>query len=321
MAMNKPLEVKISEKYYIEKGQGIDQLLAVSLDDHIRLHEFPSFIQLKGEVILEGEFAKEPGIRNLGERKDFPQRKYMQSIELLEDGIAYFRQIIPVDITIPKSSVRDIEDIQVSIHHFDYSIPTPHIFILFATLCVTGIVKEEEEETRAQSDAVLEEVIIEEKPVEETPTVVEDVAEELAEELAAEELPIEEVLQPEVESIVNVERLDEKIDNETIDEVPYVVHKNVAEDSDEGMVVDDEVDSSFSEAEVVEGEVREVHESFLDELFGADRVAQVTKYVVQEEDSLASVAERFAVPVGELSRVNREVVDDFRVGVVLTIYR
>lgn len=312
MAMDKPLEVKISEKYYIEKGQGIEQLLAVSLDDHIRLHEFPSFIQLKGEVILEGEFAKEPGIRNPSERKDYPQRKYMQSIELLEEGIAYFRQIIPVDITIPKSSVRDIEDIQVSINHFDYSIPTPHIFILFATLCVTGIVKDEEKDKPAQSDAVLEEEVVPKEVVEKLVASEQDIVEEQTE-VAAEE--------SELVGVEDVAELVVQEDDVSTVEVPYVANQNAAEDPDEVVVADEKVDSSFSEVEDVEGDVREVHESFLDELFGADRVAQVTKYVVQEDDSLASVAERFEVPVGELSRVNRNVVDDFRVGTVLTIYR
>lgn len=303
MTTEKPLEVKISEKYYIEKGQGIDQLLAVSLDEHIRLHEFPSFIQLKGELVLEGEFAKEDGVTVPGEKQQYPQRKYMQSIQQLEDGVAYFRQIIPVDITIPKSSVRHIEDIRVNISHFDYSIPTPHIFILFATLLVKGILKEEEREQ--EEDVVSDEVV---EQVEEVVEVAEvDILEDNHDTLENEKVDISEEVLPVLKEVI-------------ADEEEPEILQSVAEELAPIMETEQEVDSSFSEEEEV-AEVVYEGRSFLDDLFGEERAAQVTMYVVQVDDSLVSIAEKFELSPAEISRHNREVVDDLAVGSVLTIYR
>lgn len=332
MSRSEPLEVKISEKYYIEKGQGIEQLLAVSLDESIRLHDFPSFIQLKGEIVLEGEYASENKDHDDGERHQFPQKKYMQSIQMLDNGVAYFRQIIPIDITIPKSNIKHIDDIQVEIKHFDYSIPTPYIFILFATVQVNGIVKEnislsKEKESINHVNQIKEKEVerIEEEEPEENVFVEHDEIEQISEELLNKDMPEEmehsevvDAVQEEIEEIEEVEKVEEveELEQRTMNqqEIHYTVISGEDNHVNDNIRYEAEIEEQSDEQQLNE-------RSFLTELFGEDTIATVTKYVVQTDDSVESIAEKFEITPSELMKNNHLHVSHVNAGDVLSIYR
>lgn len=307
--MNEPLEVKISEKYYMEQGRGIEQLLAVSLNESIELHEFESFIQLKGDIILEGEYACEDHPYEPGEKLQYPQRKYIHTVEMLDNDIVYFKQSIPIDITIPRANILQVQDIHVDIHQFDYSIPTPHLIILFATIRVNGIMK------------------VGKEGVEDNPRVGEGIplsAEENQEQLQN-SLPIDETEVNDLVADIHTIEVDER--NTIVDKDGRKDNMNLDKQSEaslEDPVILDEANKEqayeIEKEETDENKMEQGSKSFLMSLFDEEKTATVILYVVQDGESLKEIADRFDLTEAVLRRHNTSIMNDVTPGDVLSVY-
>lgn len=307
--MNEPLEVKISEKYYMEQGRGIEQLLAVSLNESIELHEFESFIQLKGDIILEGEYACENHPYEPGEKLQYPQRKYIHTVEMLDNDIVYFKQSIPIDITIPRANILQVQDIHVDIHQFDYSIPTPHLIILFATIRVNGIMK------------------VGKEGVEDNPRVGEGIplsAEENQEQLQN-SLPIDETEVNDLVADIHAIEVDER--NTIVDKDGRKDNMNLDNQSEaslEDPVILDEANKEqayeIEKEETDENKMEQGSKSFLMSLFDEEKTATVILYIVQDGESLKEIADRFDLTEAVLRRHNTSIMNDVTPGDVLSVY-
>src|SRR5699024_5516303 len=99
------VEVKISEKFYLEEGRGVEELQELSIEDVLNWEDYHSFIQTKGHLYVKGYYLHEDGHYDQSEKLHYPERKYLDHIEEINESESLFTQTIPIDVTIPKDKV------------------------------------------------------------------------------------------------------------------------------------------------------------------------------------------------------------------------
>ena len=152
------VEVKISEKFYLEEGRGVEELQELSIEDVLNWEDYHSFIQTKGHLYVKGYYLHEDGHYDQSEKLHYPERKYLDHIEEINEAESLFTQTIPIDVTIPKDKVKDFDDLNITVSDYGYEMPTPHLFILFITLHIAGVNEEKaEDDERVQEDQLEDE--------------------------------------------------------------------------------------------------------------------------------------------------------------------
>ncbi|KWZ84169.1 stage VI sporulation protein D [Heyndrickxia coagulans] len=134
---------------WFKKGQEVEELLSISLDPHITIQELEQYVVIKGNLYLSGEYI------GCGEEEgeDVLFRKYVQAVQYREeDGIFEFYQSFPVDVTIPKTRIADIEELDVNIEGFDYQFHGTDCLKINADIAIEGILQDgDEEEDEAET--------------------------------------------------------------------------------------------------------------------------------------------------------------------------
>ncbi|WP_207368890.1 LysM peptidoglycan-binding domain-containing protein [Heyndrickxia coagulans] len=143
------IRFSLEELIWFKKGQEVEELLSISLDPHITIQELEQYVVIKGNLYLSGEYI---GCRE-EEGEDVLFRKYVQSVQYREeDGIFEFYQSFPVDVTIPKTRIEDIEELDVNIEGFDYQFHGTDCLKINADIAIEGILQDgDEEEDEAET--------------------------------------------------------------------------------------------------------------------------------------------------------------------------
>ncbi|MFP7471758.1 stage VI sporulation protein D [Niallia taxi] len=144
------LRFSLEESVWFQKGQEVEDLLSISLDPNITIQENDQYITIQGSLELTGEYNRTQ-TNQPEEEEVFKAPKLVHSVLEREEGVNEFLHHFPVDITIPFSRVRSIEDIEVEIETFDYVFPERSCLNLTAELSIAGLTNEEqasEEETK-----------------------------------------------------------------------------------------------------------------------------------------------------------------------------
>ncbi|MBF8419439.1 LysM peptidoglycan-binding domain-containing protein [Heyndrickxia coagulans] len=143
------IRFSLEELIWFKKGQEVEELLSISLDPHITIQELEQYVVIKGNLYLSGEYI------GCGEEEgeDVLFRKYVQSVQYREeDGIFEFYQSFPVDVTIPKTRIEDIEELDVNIEGFDYQFHGTDCLKINADIAIEGILQDgDEEEDEAET--------------------------------------------------------------------------------------------------------------------------------------------------------------------------
>jgi len=150
------LRFSLEESLWFRKGQEVAELVSISLDPDITIQENDQYVTIRGSLELTGEYRNDVESQvEEEEEENVPKQKYVERVEAQEEGTCEFSHRFPVDITIPNNRIQSIYDIDVIVESFDYSIPERSCLKLSAELTISGLydstqqeeeVVEEEEE-------------------------------------------------------------------------------------------------------------------------------------------------------------------------------
>ncbi|MBU7593747.1 stage VI sporulation protein D [Metabacillus halosaccharovorans] len=156
MSQEQQLRFSVEESVWFQKGQEVSELLSISLDPDISIHEHDQYISIRGALLLTGEYKIDQD-GSEGDSFEYANVRYVNEVETREDGISELNHRFPVDITIPRNRISQLDDVYVSIESFDYELPELKCLKLIADLSISGIsdseaVQNEEVETTREEE-------------------------------------------------------------------------------------------------------------------------------------------------------------------------
>ncbi|WP_226526314.1 stage VI sporulation protein D [Metabacillus niabensis] len=156
MSQEQQLRFSVEESVWFQKGQEVSELLSISLDPDISIHEHDQYISIRGALLLTGEYKIDQD-GSEGDSFEYANVRYVNEVETREDGISELSHRFPVDITIPRNRISQLDDVYVSIESFDYDLPELKCLKLIADLSISGIsdseaVQNEEVETTREEE-------------------------------------------------------------------------------------------------------------------------------------------------------------------------
>jgi stage VI sporulation protein D len=153
------LRFSLEESVWFQKGQEVEELVSISLDPNITIHENEQYVTIQGALELTGEYQRYNDGSN--EEEDlFTAPKFVHHVEEREGGLYEFSHRFPVDITIPNNRIQSINDIHVEVESFDYLFQERSCMKLTADLTITGLYGDQQHKP-AHEEAEVEEVQLE----------------------------------------------------------------------------------------------------------------------------------------------------------------
>lgn len=319
------IEFDLNEVLYFETGQEIAEMLSISLDPDIAIQTYDDYIQIRGIVLLQGEYKRSqpnPNESIILNESEFA--KFIEKVYELDDERTKFSHRFPVEISIPPYLVDKLADITVTVEAFDYELPNSNTLKINASVYIHGIKNEKETQgekaTESGNDMERLENIasidareqatsqhMSEKDADENELRLHENLEEQKEQ--TENIKTEDINQSEVEETIKV--LEE--DTETTEEIQEVEQFEHEEEQHT------EIDIQLNESPPEENEeVKDVQ--FLTDLFGGDEADSYSKmriYITQEDDSIESIAKKYEISALQLMRDNNLTGESLEVGQLL----
>ncbi|RWZ59921.1 stage VI sporulation protein D [Halobacillus fulvus] len=312
----------LDESLWFKEGQGVRELIGISLEPEISIEEFGQEVRLTGTVALAGEYM-------LAEEEQWESgassSRFVDTVEEGEEGAFHFSHAFPVEISVPLNRVSSLDDVHVDISSFDYELPEQNQLRLHAQLNINGIESKSSAQHAESFDesTTFEPVDFNQKEVEERTVVPEQDA------------PVIQLNEYEAQDkSENVETAESGEEgrwhykkSQSFSE--FFGHEQKEEEETESISSESSVqveDSSISYAESsssapsVSSSVSssDKHEA-KPAPTGMDGIKQVFKhlfpnrdesytqmkmYIVQEEETLESIADRYGISVKQLERIN-----------------
>ena len=132
------LHFSVEEQVWLKKGQEVEEVLSISLDPEISIEEYEDYVAVKGCLYLTGEYLQRDQTDEVEINEGSPYRS-IHEVHVREDGTASMGHRFPVDITIPASRIRSLEDIFVTVDTFDYTLVEENCLQLKAEISISGI--------------------------------------------------------------------------------------------------------------------------------------------------------------------------------------
>ncbi|WP_174613948.1 LysM peptidoglycan-binding domain-containing protein [Virgibacillus ihumii] len=318
----------LNESLYFEKGQEVLEMMGVSLEPEISIQPFHDYISIRGVIELQGTYKRLPSNEDNAEPdnlNDYHSKRYVEKVVELEDDRSEFLHRFPVEISIPVNRVNDLNDITVDIESFDYEIPNQTQMKLSSTVQIHGIdnpqqestVHEKEDTAFLQREDETFEFDIKEKANEEE--MNSDSAEDFVSELP--QMPEEE---PANETVEEEERWKKK-KSQSLTEF---FNKDVNEKAEEEIHQNDtapevEITEAADPSEIPEAQTDNLEDvRYLADVFQTEEGEQYTSMrlcIVQETDTVETIADRYQISAGQLLKRNRLSNDDLKEGQLLYI--
>lgn len=263
------MRFSLEESVWFQKGQEVEELVSISLDPNITIHENEQYVTIQGALELTGEYQRyDDGAKE--EEDFFTAPKFVHHVEEREEGVYWFSHRFPVDITIPNNRIQSVDDIQVEVESFDYLFQERSCMKLTADLTITGLYGDQQHKP-THEDQELEEVQVE---------------------LVHRSIPFEE---HEENSVTDV---DISMENESTPEKqefePFGAEaRKVPADSEEKVVPINKTTEQFDAPQLPVNEAKEP------EIFFAASRNEVAKEIVNEEAE-EEIVEQAPVPVAEV---------------------
>ncbi|UOR12154.1 stage VI sporulation protein D [Halobacillus amylolyticus] len=314
----------LNESLWFQEGQGVRELLGISLEPEVTIENLGEEVRLKGTVVLAGEYMPGQEEDKYAESPAIQSVRVVDSVERGEEGIYQFNHTFPVEVTIPADRVIDMDDVHINIESFDYELPAEHQLRLQAQLNINGLRQEEaaEEPDYEEYDESLTIGPIDFNKNDESQQVdpgneapVFDLQEHRKQQEAeqAEELETSEDRWPYKKSQSLSDYFNEKKGKQT----PDVSSESTSEWEGTTNIVGSNTSPSPSPLNKAE----EVHEDVDNESSSAgvggikqifkhlfpnreDTYTQMKMYIAQDDETIEAIAERYEIPVKQLEKIN-----------------
>ncbi|HZG72661.1 MAG TPA: stage VI sporulation protein D, partial [Chondromyces sp.] len=135
------LRFSLEESIWFKKGQEVEELFSISLDPQITISERDQFVYIQGHLELSGEYQSTE--EEAGE-EDYSNVKFVREILNRENGECEFYHNFPIDVTIPKNRIENMDDVEIYIDSFDYDLPEKACLKLTVDLSISGIYGEQQ---------------------------------------------------------------------------------------------------------------------------------------------------------------------------------
>jgi len=345
---------ELNESLFFEKGQEVAEIKGVSLDPDISIQSFEDYISIRGVVELKGEYEKLSLPSNHDDSislEDYHQAKrYIEEVVDMSGDVSEFNHRFPVEISVPTYRVNNLEDVTVRIAFFDYELPEPGQFNLMSTIEIHGINDGDLEEERQEYDMShsTDEESNQEEVLDET-FEFELKKRKESEEVDEEEIIIEETLVENAVEEVKRQEAEQQVETHPEEEAQEkpLEHKkdeagsegprwkkehsqtlaeffnqdaSIESSSSEDITVSSEVDESSTLMESSSSgdktDLRYLTGMFRDE---EENYTQMRLCIVQENDTLESIAERYETTSMHIAKQNRLADDAISQGELLYI--
>ena len=295
----KDFQFELNETLYFERGDEVLELIGISLNPEITIQSYDTYVSLQGEIELRGEYIIDAAA--IGEDEplsldDIGAKRYVEQVEHRANNIAEFKHSFPVEISIPDYRIENMDDIRIDIINFDYEFPTNSNIQLTAVAEIQGIKGEVDlwRDRQAESD----EEQNDEDDVQSFSFEVEREESDHEVHAAEQETRVEQDVE-ESEAVVEVRASAESSDSET--------------ETEEDESTENELTIRAMDEGEEEKEIRDV--SYLADIFrdeGEETYTRMKICIVQENDTIESIAERFQISTLQLIKSNK-LDDDFEI--------
>lgn len=273
------LRFSLKESVWFQKGQEVKELISISLDPDVVIEENEHEVIVRGQLDLTGEyFAEEEEAFSL---RELSPARMIDYVEAREDGVNELVHSFPLEISIPRSRVEDVEGLRVEIEEFDYELPEAGCLQLLADISIDGLCAEEREE---QIEQFYEQ---EEEAHEEEENEWNDYAFE----------PFQ--IESRKEAVIEEKEEDEEQKEEAAPQFELFGRKDAAVSKHGKQKEEEREEISYSD--------RDENALYLTKLFtkgGEEEFTKLRIYFVQEGDTIESVAEHYETSVQHLHRLN-----------------
>lgn len=295
------LRFSLKESVWFQKGQEVEEILSISLDPDVMIEELDYEVIVRGQLDLTGEYIARQEDSPFSLRELSPA-KSIDYVETREDGINELVHSFPLEISIPRNRVKQVEELYVFIEEFDYDLKEDGCLQLLADISISGLCDEERLQDEETEGKEIEEKEIEvdrvEEVIEEAPAHSES---DGWEDYAFEPFQLEERKEPELEEeeekkeVLGFGTAEREESKEIAPQFELFGRKDIQKEKKQ-----QEEEPSYSQ--------RDENALYLTKLFTKEPEEEFTKlrmYFVQEGDTIESVAERYETTVQHLHRLNQ----------------
>lgn len=150
----------MKESVWLDRGKRVDELISLSLEPEITIHEGEEEVSVRGVLQLLGEYRspveeveEDDSNASLAHRADF---RSVDEVSDMEGVIEEVHRQFPIDVTIPKERINSMEDVNLFVTNFDYQLPDSKCLEINADLSITGVRSEEDNSNEEENDEEFE---------------------------------------------------------------------------------------------------------------------------------------------------------------------
>ncbi|MCM2675194.1 stage VI sporulation protein D [Alkalicoccobacillus plakortidis] len=327
MAQEHPskLTLTVEESVWLNKGQEIEEILGMSLSPEIAIKEEGNQVSIVGGLRLVGEYlladSNQDQDSEQNEDDGYREQASFRSIEevrISENGRGDLKHFFPIDVTIPLDRIQNLQDIYVEVESFDYDVPDKSCIQLTADISISGMTGADE--LSSQEDQP-EDVQDEPNRIEEDEQVVDTSFSYEAYQLptptstVASDDSVERV-EVQVEPPSEVTEQASYSDLQRITLAPQQSEPNIERQQTEEV----EIDENEDQPQEVKAE-REENALYLTGMMAKsdEQFTRLKMCIIQEDESLDTIADRYDVTTSQLIRTNRLEADQIEAGQILYI--
>src|SRR5690625_568614 len=338
---------ELNESLYFTRGYEVNEMVGIALDPEISIQSYNDYVSIRGVIELQGEYIKANSESEQMEN-ELETLRYIEKIEDSENNRALFSHRFPVEISVSLYRVANLNDVAVSIESFDYELPQPNHLKLKSTIDIHGI-SEEQRTEEVKENKVDEERVDTSDSESSIPldaTFSFDIKQEEIEQNYQEDLPVknkgedseqdetvprEFTKEDESSNIEQKKQTDEALVDEYEDpqvETPQtIIEVQSIEDHEENLDKREDLDGNMADDILTDEEesndVDIEDDRYLAEMLRIDEVesqyVQMRLCIVQDYDTIESIAEKYDIKPSQILKQNDIEVDELAEGQLLYI--
>lgn len=318
--MANSLTFYVDESVWFKGDDEIKNILSLSIEPEIEINENEDYVTMTGSLRLDGEYERldKRMERHTDEMTEPASVRYVQEVRQLNDQFVQFLHRFPVEITIPKERISDMNEVNVEVATFDYRLPDSNCLQLSAELVIHGIQSSGDQEL---NDYNFEERVKEIYSAHETSfsidTKIDETKAEQAEEVHADvnDQRIEEQTGPQIELKSRSEESDEaQVETVVLEEEDARIEGELNQDSEENEREETERKENRSES-------RSENALYLTKMLSRseEQFSKLKMRIIQPGDSLESIAKAYQVQPTQIARLNQLEDEQIEEGQILYI--
>lgn len=321
--MANSLSFHVDESVWFQGEDEIKNILSLSIEPEIEINENEDYVTLTGSLRLDGEYERldKRMERHNDETTEPASVRYVQEVRQLNDQFVQFLHRFPVEITIPKERISDLNEVNVEVATFDYRLPDSNCLQLSAELVIHGIQSSGDQELNGYDfEERVKDIYENHQTSFSIDTKIDETEAEQAEAIQADD---------------NVQRNEEQTG-------PQIELKSRADESDEAQVeaeaiedlteedarIEDEINENSEENEREETERKENRSEsrsenalYLTKMLSRseEQFSKLRMRIIQPGDSLESIAKAYQVQPTQIARLNQLEDEQIEEGQILYI--